>query len=106
MGDLTCNNCGEYVGSPIADRIEALESKLRHYKHEVVETALANEKDAADRIEALEARIAKADALAEALSFYAAATVEYPNGKITFQPGDDNGQRAQAALAAYRESDT
>jgi hypothetical protein len=62
--------------------------------------------DAADRIEDLEARIAKADALAEALSFYASATVEYPNGKVTFQPGDDNGQRAKIALSAYRESDT
>lgn len=37
MDDLTCTNCGEYLGSPIAARIEALE-----------------------------ARIAKADALAEA----------------------------------------
>lgn len=60
-----------------------------------------------ERVAELEARIAKADALADALSFYAAATVEYPNGKITFQPGDDSGQRAQAALATYREgSDT
>ena len=59
--------------------------------------------DMIDHIEALEARIAKADALAEALSFYASATVEYPSGKVTFQPGDDNGQRAKAALAAYRE---
>jgi hypothetical protein len=28
MSDLTCTNCGEYVGSPIADRIEELEDKL------------------------------------------------------------------------------
>ena len=28
MSDLTCTNCGEYVGSPIADRIEELEVKL------------------------------------------------------------------------------
>jgi hypothetical protein len=27
MSDLTCTNCGEYVGSPIADRIEELEAK-------------------------------------------------------------------------------
>lgn len=58
--------------------------------------------DAADRIEALEAQVAAADALADALSFYADATVEYPNGTVTFQPGDDNGQRAKAALAAYQ----
>jgi hypothetical protein len=28
MSDLTCTNCGEYVGSPIADRIAELEAKL------------------------------------------------------------------------------
>ena len=28
MDDLTCTGCGEYAGSPIADRIEALEAKL------------------------------------------------------------------------------
>jgi hypothetical protein len=33
-------------GAEAADRIEALEAKLHHYKHEVVETALANENDA------------------------------------------------------------
>lgn len=27
--DLTCTNCGEYAGSPIADRIAELEAKLR-----------------------------------------------------------------------------
>lgn len=50
----------------------------------------------------LEARVATADKLVEALSFYADATVEYPNGTVTFQPGDDNGQRAKVALAAYQ----
>jgi hypothetical protein len=28
MSDLTCTNCGEYVGSPIADRIEELEAEI------------------------------------------------------------------------------
>lgn len=26
--DVTCTGCGEYVGSPIADRIDELEAKL------------------------------------------------------------------------------
>lgn len=75
-----CSGCGEYPGVDIA---------------EIMDTAAA-------RIEALEARVAAADALAGALSFYADATVEYPSGTVTFQPGDDNGQRAKAALAAYQ----
>ena len=28
MDDLTCTGCGEYAGSPIANRIEELEAKL------------------------------------------------------------------------------
>lgn len=87
-----------------AARIEALEARLHHYKHEVVETALANENDAADEITrlrakleeclecneefsalekvhkkqkaALEARIAKADALASAQQFFNFCAVE------------------------------
>lgn len=34
----------------------------------------------------------------EALQFYASATVEYPDGSVTFQPGDDRGQRAAEAI--------
>lgn len=30
--DLTCTNCGEYVGSPIADRIEALDAENARLK--------------------------------------------------------------------------
>lgn len=35
----------------LEDRAEAAEAKLRHYKCEIVETALANEKDAEARLE-------------------------------------------------------
>ena len=28
MDDFNCTNCGEYVGSPIADRIAALEARI------------------------------------------------------------------------------
>jgi hypothetical protein len=35
MSDLTCTNCGEYVGSPIADRIEALTAKNEMLGREV-----------------------------------------------------------------------
>ena len=36
--DLTCTGCGEYVGTPIADRIEVLEAenkRLREALHSV-----------------------------------------------------------------------
>jgi hypothetical protein len=38
MSDLTCTNCGEYVGSPIADRIKELEAKLAQAEDFVLRT--------------------------------------------------------------------
>ena len=39
MSDLTCTNCGEYVGSPIADRIEELEAGLQKMALEYLDAA-------------------------------------------------------------------
>jgi len=51
----------------------------------------------ADRIEELEAKLAKA---VEALEFYATQDVTYPNiGTVTFHGSDDNGRHARATLA-------
>jgi len=56
MSDLTCTNCGEYVGSPIADRIEELDGIIRHDRERIEElVSMVNSKDA--RIEELEAKL-------------------------------------------------
>ena len=67
MSDLTCTNCGEYVGSPIADRIEELDGIIRQDRERIEElVSMVNSKD--DRIEELEAKLAKAvGALGEAI---------------------------------------
>ena len=49
------NNLPSQRMKAMKEEITCLRAKLHHYKHEVVETALTNEKDAADRIEVLEA---------------------------------------------------
>jgi PHP family Zn ribbon phosphoesterase len=69
MSDLTCTNCGEYVGSPIADRIEELDDIIRHDRERIVElVSMVNSKDA--RIEELERKLAKA---LEAMEFWSQA---------------------------------
>lgn len=76
MDDLACTNCGEYVGSPIADRIAALE-----------------------------ARIAKADALADTCHELSREAYGYDHlYETTFHR--DVHEKLEKALAAYRESDT
>lgn len=41
--DLTCTNCGEYVGSPICDRIEALEAEIARLRYALMPFAEAAE---------------------------------------------------------------
>ena len=58
------------------------------------------EKNMADRIEELEAKLAKA---VGALEFYATKDVTYPNvGTVTFQGHDDGGKKASATLAELK----
>ena len=102
---------GEFNNLP-SQRMKAMKEEITRLQNEKDE-ALNQLDSALHSVDVLEkrnaqllAKLTKADALANALKFYATATVEYPDGNVTFQPGDDNGQRAQEALTAYRETDT
>ena len=58
--DLTCTNCGEYVGSPIADRIEELEAQQQKTYQELLKITKIHDE--------VEAKLAKAmEALDEAV---------------------------------------
>jgi len=62
--DLTCTNCGEYVGSPIADRIEELEAQQQKTYQELLKiTKIHDEVEAklAKAVEALELALELAD---------------------------------------------
>lgn len=52
------------------------------------------------------AKLEAAEAMAEALKFYAPETVDMGpiGGEVTFAAGDDAGKRATAALAAWKEA--
>jgi hypothetical protein len=72
------------------------ESQSYEWQDPIWETRLA----AADRIEALEAKLAKA---VEVLVFYATQDVIYPHvGKVTFTGYDDDGRLARATLAEIK----
>jgi len=53
--DLTCTNCGEYVGSPIADRIEELEAQQQKTYQELLKITKIHDE--------VEAKLAKAEEL-------------------------------------------
>ena len=97
MSDLTCTNCGEYVGSPIADRIKELEAELNLMKTSgIVEVSVRNPsvmeyiKHWEGRAETAEAKLAKA---VEALEYYAAPPPP---------PDVDDSLLARAALAELK----
>ena len=72
------------------------ENQAYEWQDPIWETRLA----AADRIEALEAKLAKA---VEVLVFYATQDVIYPHvGKVTFTGYDDDGRLARATLAEIK----
>lgn len=81
----------------IKDELLNLESLLSHEGYVTRADTVTN---ALARIEELEAKLIKA---METLRFYSSATVEYQNSFITFQPGDDRGQRAQTTLAELKD---
>ena len=50
--DLTCTNCGEYAGSPIADRVAELEAELSRWKKAAEKGAIYTRKDLEEAVAA------------------------------------------------------
>ncbi len=87
----------------MSDDLKRFRATVRHEGENIFDPPWLEEfwavrhEDAADRIEELEAKLAKA---VEALEFYATKDVTYHNvGTVTFHGHDDNGRKARAALA-------
>jgi len=62
MGDeITCTNCNEYAGSPIADRIAALEAENRKTRRDILRDHTLSEVLSAATVSELEAEIRRRD---------------------------------------------
>jgi len=74
----------ESVSRQAADRIEELEAEVDKWK------------------QAFSAQSAKLLKAVVTLRFYAPSTVDYPGGPVNFVGGDDAGKRAAATLAEIK----